>query len=261
MTRSASLILIILLAFSFAAAKTVTKSQFENQVFELTNQERAKHGLQPLIKEDGLAALARRHGEDMARYNYFRHEDREGMTVGGRQKKYYKELTVLTIGENLAYFENSERVFSAAKIVRGWMNSPGHRANILSGEYTHLGLAVALTGDKLYVVQNFCCPVVKLCSKLPSYFKQNYSYELMFEYLNWQNANSLEAFLVLPNPKTKVPIGNRHYMEGVLPLTVTWDRGSRLKVKLPFSYGKGRYKLAFGWGNGFYESDYSFTVR
>lgn len=259
--RRLALILLLICATALFSQAKMTVGEFELEIFRLTNVERAKHGLPALLPESGFTELARRHGRSMAKNDYFDHKDREGLLVGGRQKKYYKQLMTLSMGENLAFFEHSQKKFSPSKVVTGWMNSPGHRENILEPSFTHLGVAVVVKEDKLWAVQNFGHPVLKLTSGLPSSCQRNRIYKLDFEYLGVEDSASLQALLVLPDKKTIVPIGGNRYVEGIQPLGITWRQGRHFSLEVPFSYGKGSYRLAFGWGDGHYETDFVFKVK
>jgi len=111
---------------------SINVSDFERRVFELTNAERANHGLPPLIWDSALADLARAHSIDIARNNIFGHVSSDGTTFGGR-------LTRAGIPHRGAA-ENVGGRNTPEATVAGWMNSPGHRANILNGNMTHLGV-------------------------------------------------------------------------------------------------------------------------
>jgi len=255
---------ILLLMVCLTGLNSVTKmtvAEFEQEIFRLTNQQRAKYGLSALLPDPGLAELARRHGRNMAAQDFFEHKDLEGLEVDGRQKKYYSELMTLNIGENLAFFEHSLKRFSPSRVVTGWMNSPGHRANILESDYTHLGVAVVLTGNKLYAVQNFAHPVVRLLSRLPGSFSQKKVYRMEFQYMGSEDARNLEVLLNLPDKTIQVTLEGNMYVEGIQPLGITWGEGKLFSVDVPFKYGKGTYSLAFGWGDGHYNSDFVFKVK
>ena len=126
---------------------------FEREVFELTNIERVKHGLAPFIWHEGAAAVARAHSEDMARKNYFDHNSLDGTTFSERLTR------AGVIWRNAA--ENIAAGYTTPEdVVIGWMNSDGHRKNIL-GSYTHLGVGYAYdanSGYKTRITQNFITP-------------------------------------------------------------------------------------------------------
>jgi hypothetical protein len=108
-------------------------SEFINQVLELTNIERAKAGLKPLKLNSQLLNAAQDHSKDMAQDDFFSHTGVDGSSVSDRvQDNGYQYSTV---GENIAAGQRT-----AAEVVEGWMNSPGHRANILNANYTEIGI-------------------------------------------------------------------------------------------------------------------------
>lgn len=105
-------------------------------VVELTNDERTAEELGTLRVSDALTAAAARKATDMAEKGYFAHTSPEGVTPW----HWFKEsgYTFVYAGENLAIdFEESPDV------VRAWMESPSHRANIVGTQFTEIGVAVA----------------------------------------------------------------------------------------------------------------------
>ena len=108
-------------------------SELINQVIELTNIERVNAGLQPLTLNSQLADAAQDHSDNMATDDFFSHTGADGSNVASRvQDSGYQYSTV---GENIAAGQTT-----AAEVVEGWMNSPGHRANILNANYTEIGI-------------------------------------------------------------------------------------------------------------------------
>ena len=158
----------------------INAQQIEYLVHEFTNQERLNHGLSQLAIDSEITQVARGHSSDMAEREYFAHETPEGLTPTDRaeQKGYSCQKMVglliysglaenifqghlfdsyYTInGEITSYEWNTEE--EIAKItVDGWMNSPGHRENILTEIFDREGIGVEITQDhKIYVTQNFC---------------------------------------------------------------------------------------------------------
>jgi len=107
--------------------------EFERQVFELTNIERAHYGLTPLIWDAALARVARDHAIDMRDNNMRGHIGSDGSTVRERVER--AGIAARGWSENMAYGQQTPQA-----VVAAWMNSPGHRANILRAESTHLGV-------------------------------------------------------------------------------------------------------------------------
>ena len=112
-------------------------SQLINQVVELTNQERAKAGLQPLTLNNQLTQAAQDHSDSMAVDDFFSHTGADGSSVGDRVRE--TGYNYSTAGENIAAGQRT-----AEDVVEGWMNSPGHRANILNPNYTEIGVGYEL---------------------------------------------------------------------------------------------------------------------
>jgi uncharacterized protein YkwD len=109
----------------------------------LVNRERARRGLRRLRENRRLSLAARRHARDMALRNYFSHQSLSGATFLDRIRRtgYLRGASYWTVGENIAWGEG--RLASPREIVRAWMGSPGHRANILARRFRNIGLGVA----------------------------------------------------------------------------------------------------------------------
>lgn len=118
---------------------SATKS-IENQVIQLTNQERAKHGLRPLAANWELSRVARYKSVDMRDKNYFSHTSPTYGSPFTMIKNF--GIAYRSAGENIAAGQRTPQ-----EVVNSWMNSPGHRANILSSSYTHIGVGHASGGS------------------------------------------------------------------------------------------------------------------
>ncbi len=119
----------------------------ESEIHRLVNEERSKAGKQPLQWNERLADLARQHSADMRDNNYFNH---------GNFAQRIRTVCGGAAGENIFYSfgKDSNQVAEAA--VTAWMNSQGHRANILSSLYHSEGVGIAVSATKVYVTQDFC---------------------------------------------------------------------------------------------------------
>lgn len=109
----------------------------------LLNQQRRAHGLRPLRLDGKLGRAARGHARDMVAKRYFAHESRNGATFATRIKRtgWTKARRSYTMGENIAWGSGS--LATPREIVRGWMNSSGHRANILARGFRYIGIGIA----------------------------------------------------------------------------------------------------------------------
>src|SRR3954453_2354370 len=126
-----------------AQASTVALA---NSTLCLVNQERTSRGLKALKANRRLAKAARSHANDMVVKGYFSHDTLGGGSFVDRIRKagYVPPRLLPSLGEDLAW--GSGELGTPRQIVQGWMESPGHRANILSRKYREGGMGVAF-GD------------------------------------------------------------------------------------------------------------------
>jgi uncharacterized protein YkwD len=126
-------------AASPAADRVVAARSLEARVAARVNLVRRWHGLRPLRASPGLTAAARRHSRDMGLNGYFEHDSHGGAAFWRRIERSYGShgFARWEVGENIAW--SSPRA-TAAQVVRLWMRSPAHRANMLSRTWRELGL-------------------------------------------------------------------------------------------------------------------------
>jgi len=108
-------------------------SAFEQEVLKLTNEFRQKNNLDPLSIDQNLEKAADLHTQNMAKQDFFSHTGKDGSKPWDRAGKAGYETR--TIGENIAAGYTSPQ-----SVVNGWINSPGHRANMLNPSYNEIGL-------------------------------------------------------------------------------------------------------------------------
>jgi uncharacterized protein YkwD len=109
----------------------------------LHNRERAAHGLAPLRQHGKLRRAASAHSDDMVEQSYFAHDSLSGDDMVDRiLRTGYGRNTGWSLGENIAWGTGS--LATAAEIQRAWMESPGHRANILRPQFREIGIGIAL---------------------------------------------------------------------------------------------------------------------
>ncbi|WP_255170474.1 CAP domain-containing protein [Natrononativus amylolyticus] len=127
----------------------------EHAIHDEINEVRADHGLEALAFDDDLADVARAHSEDMADRDYFSHTTPEGETVGDRYAA--AGISCQAWGENILYNGHGEEspAVIAERSVAQWMDSDGHRENILSERWDSEGIGVAIDDGELYATQNF----------------------------------------------------------------------------------------------------------
>lgn len=115
-------------------------SATEQQVINLTNAERRKAGLKDLIGDTKLSSVARTKSNDMQKNGYFSHTSPTYGSPFDMMRDF--GVTYSTAGENIAQGQRTPE-----EVVRAWMNSEGHRRNILNGAYTHIGVGHDTTGN------------------------------------------------------------------------------------------------------------------
>jgi hypothetical protein len=198
----------------------------EFRLLVLLNRARVKAGLKKLFFASDLRAVARKHSQDMARNDYFAHDNLSGHSPKKRFENDF--LSEVVAGENLAMnrgFKNPTE-----KAHDGLMNSPGHRANILSEVYNCVGIGLAISEDKTY------------------YFTQNFSYKV-FRVLSHSKVLWFSSYCTLKLRKTdesksysKVRVLVKNYLDEVI-LDKDYDfkfATVKIKVLLPKA---GKYSV------------------
>jgi uncharacterized protein YkwD len=128
------------------SSQNITADQ--KRAVELLNADRAKNGLSALKTNSQLTSLAGDYAQDMINRNFFAHNNPEGQTPFDRMKN--AGISYTYAGENLAINSNVTAAETA------FMNSSGHRANILNKNYTDVGVGVRYNNNgSAYVVQEF----------------------------------------------------------------------------------------------------------
>ncbi|GAA2265221.1 hypothetical protein GCM10010145_43190 [Streptomyces ruber] len=127
-----------------APASAATPAEMRAAVISLTNAERSRAGCPALQGSPALDTAAQRHAQDMADHDFFGHDGSDGSTMVSRAEAAgYTGWRALA--ENVAAGRPT-----AADVVRGWMDSPGHRANILDCSLKHIGVGYAYGAGTTY---------------------------------------------------------------------------------------------------------------
>jgi uncharacterized protein YkwD len=156
----------------------ISAAGLEKRIHTLINSERQKHGLSQLEWDDALADIGRKHSKDMALRNYFDHNSPEGhdflyryrregyqcavrvgnaVHMGAENIALNNRYSSVTTVNGKAFYDWNSQDTIAETTVQGWMNSPGHRKNILMPHWRREGIGVVIGPDgKIDVTQNFC---------------------------------------------------------------------------------------------------------
>lgn len=117
-----------------------TVTAYEKEVVRLVNEIRSENGLKPLTIDWQLSRVARYKSQDMSSIGYFSHTSPTYGSPFEMMRSF--GISYRTAGENIA-----KGYRTAETVVNGWMNSPGHRANILNSTYTHIGVGYVSKGN------------------------------------------------------------------------------------------------------------------
>ena len=211
----------------------------EQLIYDQVNAVRLKHGLNPVSEEINLRQIARDHSLDMLERGFFLHKNPEGKGPADRVAEKHRRL-VGTTAENLWWGIRGELItpgMLAVEIMESLMNSPGHRANILRNDATHLGVGVSMSsGEKLLSVEITATQLFALVKA--------YSKEPIPRHIKW---GSLTNFLLISGV-------NEHAVD--VEFVELWS--SRLETSvsgpLPLKLGRflvpsGNYQLRFLFRN------------
>lgn len=125
-----------------------SSEDLEFKMIAIINDTRGEHNLQPLKYNKVLRDIAYSHSSDMHEHEFVSHDSSDGRNASDRILA-SNELLTLSLGENVARDKN---IYTAHEAL---MESPGHRANILSDKWTHIGIGIVKGEDKYYITQNF----------------------------------------------------------------------------------------------------------
>ena len=227
----------------------------EQEIYRLVNEHRAQQNLPELRLNTELSQVARDHSIDMGQHNFYGHKDPQGITPQQRINRemgdrYYLDGTA----ENIAYSERSDGFSAlsqqqiAGNFMRGWMNSPGHRENILRPAMTHIGIGLQQQGNRIYATQNFISYIARLTSPEHEATLTQDQAEIRFV-LNPLRVDpeDLTVLVRLPDKNTKWPTANGSYYRGLGYVEPRWTGEHEFRVELPVStYGKGTYAIQLG---------------
>ena len=137
-----------------AAISDKFMAQVEQAIFNKVNEERTKAGVAPLTYNTTMEKYARIKSRDMGDNNYFSHIDLNGNNITTKMKA--DGVTYKAWGENIAYIAGvTDPTALANQFMTNWMNSQGHKENILSTKFSSIGVGVYKIGNKVYATQEF----------------------------------------------------------------------------------------------------------
>jgi uncharacterized protein YkwD len=143
-----------------STAGDVSSDEIEAEIHDQVNEIRTERGLSELEHDDEIAAISRTHSQDMNERDYFSHTNPEGETPADRFGDLYP-AECRAVGENLAYIQSGAGGHGSAesiadRIVQGWMDSDGHRENLLRENWDSQGIGVYIDDGRIDATQKFC---------------------------------------------------------------------------------------------------------
>jgi hypothetical protein len=130
----------------------------ELAILQATNEVRVKNGLGKVIWNEKLSVASRQHSKEMVEENYFDHSSPHESWKSPSQRAYLSGHLNSHVGENILFIKNPHQrtpTEFAKEFLRLWMNSPGHRSNILTKEWTILGVGVYKKDNQIFAGQLF----------------------------------------------------------------------------------------------------------
>ncbi len=154
MTGAALVWLYLVPLIGLAPDLTAGMSAQEAEILRLVNDERKRGGAPALKSSQRLVLASRGHSYDMALRNYLGHNGPAGDTPAERVRGVGVDSAAL--GENIYMDRDTDRAKLAERAVKGWLNSPEHRANMLSPDFATTGVGIARAADgTAYITQDF----------------------------------------------------------------------------------------------------------
>lgn len=245
----------------------------EHDIIERVNAFRAAHNRAPLVHHPVLSSVAREHSRDMAARGFYGHADPDGVTPNERVARVFARTFLMAgTAENIAYREQGGRAAGSPvtadlgrHFMEGWINSPGHRANLLREEMTLIGVGVAVSGGRVFATQKFMDYLAEIVDPEPGAVLHADDPRVTLR-VNLRRVRP-ERFVVrvnLPDPRARWELPDRRYYSGFGFLDAEWTSADHVVVELPVDrYGPGTYSLQFGdrGGHSTYDRRVEYTVR
>jgi hypothetical protein len=231
---------------AFRALPKIDYLRIEQQILMLSNNERVSRGVRAVHRHCGLEFVAAFHSADMVRRNFFDHINPDGLAPQDRLRLLRPQLLGCT-GENLAWVSRRDEDMIARDVVRGWMESPGHRGNLLQEAHTHMGVSVVPSRDRIHVTQLFANVYVEAVERaLPLATRVGESRRISFRFYGEFPSADLTMMLELPDKERWVPVGNLRMAKGAIALCPRWSSVLDCHVEFTAISGRGEYRLFAG---------------
>lgn len=242
--------------------KNLNISTIEKLIHEKTNQEREKLGLNKLEYEAKVGDIARDHSKNMAENNFFDHVNLQGLSPSDRISKNYPTLLTFGSAENIASNFGDTDEEAATNLIKAWMNSEGHRKNILNSNFTYIGVGVYIKDKKIYATQNFIKPLAVLESTLNTNLRLGETITPIFKFYTGSiDKNNLTIFVKFPDSNSKFYLPNNSYFIGQGKYSPQWLDTSRFTVPITCDRGIGTYIIQICENTTCFDSNFKILVN
>jgi hypothetical protein len=231
------------------------------EIFNIVNMERQNRGLYRLMYDEKLANVALIHSRNMVDQGFLSHEDPEKFTSQKRIEIYYPEMIFEKIGENIGYSLGVPGEMVAKYLMETWMNSPDQKTNILSDQYSHMGVGIKRDGSRYYGTIKFIAAVVKVPNDTQKDVAFGSEEKLEFEFAGIFDRYDLTVYCKFPDKNAIYYTFNNEFYTGLAPLTPEWIDHKTFSVTFKFDKGKGAYIFQFGKEGNFYPKGYTVLAK
>ncbi|MCH8910097.1 MAG: CAP domain-containing protein, partial [Chloroflexi bacterium] len=191
----------------------------ERETFTLMNQERVKRNIDTLEWDERIANTAFKHSKEMGINDYVNHTNLAGVQADKRLTN--DRIFNVCNSENIFFIESrNSKIGLAEKAVEGWLNSPGHRRNLLDDKITKAGVGIYCEGRRCYVNTNHICTTTEITETLQDrfvYFFSIYPKEIKFDIpiqieFNLEVTEKADIFIVPDSSQYQNYIKRRSYL-------------------------------------------------
>lgn len=234
----------------------------EQEILRLVNKQRVDNSLIPLQQDEQLQNCAREHSADMLANTKLSHVSK-GKLPAERVRIASPKL-FFGVFENIAYCKGENETEIAETLVNAWMNSEGHKKNILAVDtnFTGIGVSAPSADNIYYVTQLMTDSVATLASDIPANVTAGSDVTLKCNFLGSFDKNNLVVFATFPDSEAKFMLEDgKSYYAGCGVITPKWLDDKTFEITIPCKYGTGEYKLYMGKNQQYYPDYVTFSVK
>ncbi len=233
----------------------------EKTILQLVNKERSMQSLMLLKNDEKLADVAKTHANSMVEAKKLSHVGKDEMSPAQRVRAGYPEL-LFGVFENIATSNAETEDEVASSIVKAWMESDGHKSNILNTNVNYSGIGVAEGENGIFYVTHILTEsVAKLVAGLGTTpVAKDSKLRLTFDFLGNFPKDDLVVFAKFPDSEARFMIDSTSYYTGCGVFTPDWSDNT-FQIVVDCKYGTGKYELYMGKDKKYYGEPVVFEVK